>query len=43
MSRRRALALLVLLTAVGVVAGVVVTSETPSKPRNADTATRSGQ
>jgi hypothetical protein len=42
MSRQRALALLVLLAAVGVVVGVVVTSETPSKPRNADTATRSG-
>jgi hypothetical protein len=42
MSRRRALALLVPLAAVGVVVGVVVTSETPSKPRNADTATPSG-
>jgi hypothetical protein len=42
MSRRRALALLVLLAAVGVVVGVVVTSETPSKPRNADIATPSG-
>jgi hypothetical protein len=42
MSRGRALALLVLLAAAGVVVGVVVTSATPSKPRNADTATRSG-
>ena len=42
MSRRRALALLALLGAVGVVVGVVATSETPSKRRNADTATHSG-
>jgi hypothetical protein len=40
MSRRRALPLLVLLAAVGVV--VVAGSGTPSKPRNADTATPSG-
>ena len=42
MTRRRAVALLGLLAAVGVVVGVVVTSETPSKPRNAHTATPSG-
>ena len=42
MSRQRALALLVLLAAAGGVVGLVVASETPSEPRNADTATPSG-
>jgi hypothetical protein len=42
MSRRRTGAVLVLLAAVGVVAGVVIISETPSKPRSADSSTGSG-
>ncbi len=42
MIRIRALAVLVLLAAIGVVVGVVVTSETPSKPRDSDATAPSG-